>query len=545
MRDIPRPEHRASAADVAIERAIQVMRTGHVDEAEARLVKVLEGRPEHVNATKLLAECAATRGETDRALTLLERCLELAPRFDAARFRCAALLQMQLRLDEAARQISTLVERDPKNRQYRALQASILGQGGESDRSLAILEALVREQPDDAPAWTRFAHALKVAGKRDSCVAAYRKVIELQPQSGDGYWGLANLKTFRFTQEDIAGMTRQLARGDLRAQTRAQFHFALGKAHEDREEYDTAFKNYKLGNALWRTTIAYDADETHAFVEATEAILTREFFETRRGNGNDARDPIFIVGMPRAGSTLVEQILSSHSQIEGTMELPHVPALARRLNEADIGRRNPYPAGLAEIGAAELEHLGAQYVRDTTALRKLRRPYFIDKMPNNYAHIGLIHLILPNARIIDARRHPLACCFSNYKQLFERGQDFTYSLTDLGRYYRDYASLMAHWDRVLPGKVHRLAYEDLVRDPATEIRRLLDYLGLPFEEACLRFHENERAVRTSSSEQVREPLNRNAVDQWRNFEPWLGPLKSELGHLLDAADREAVPQKTA
>ena len=347
------------------------------------------------------------------------------------------------------------------------MKASVLGQMGEDKDALALFEGLVQEYPNHPASWISYGHALKGAGKQDEGVQAYRKAIELLPQLGGGYWSLANLKTFRFTDADIAEMGRQLERGDLRVEARVQFFFSLGKAYEDKKQYEQAFENYQRGNALWRSTVEYDAEKTHAFVEAcARRSSRREFFEERRGFGHKARDPIFVVGLPRAGSTLVEQILSSHSQIEGTMELPDITSLARHLNEDNAeSDQVVYPDLLGYLDPDEFERRGKEYIDNTRSHRKLGRPFFIDKMPNNYAHVPLIHMILPNAKIIDARRHPMGSCFSNFKQHFARGQHFTYALTDVGRYYRDYVELMAHWDQVLPGKVHRVIYEQLVEDP--------------------------------------------------------------------------------
>jgi len=513
--------------DPALNRAIGALRAGHADVAEPILQRILKSDPDNINANRFLADCAIARNEHDRAEALLERCLALAPKFDGARHRLVTLLYQQNRLKEALPHIDILLTHDPQNIRFRSIKASIVGQLGDGAQSLALLEGLVRDHPGDGASLMSYGHALKVAGRQDDSIAAYRRAVALLPQSGDGYSGLANLKSFRFSESDIANMNRRLTHDDLNVGARVQLHFALGKAHEDLKDYAQAFEHYREGNALWRATITYDPEQTHSFVDSCKATLSAEFFEQRRDFGHNARDPIFIVGLPRAGSTLVEQILASHSQIEGTMELPNIPAMARDLNE-----RGDYPGVLADLDASEFKRLGAVYLAQTSTHRTLGRPFFIDKMPNNFAHVPLIHVMLPNAKIIDARRHPMGCCFSNYKQFFERGQHFTFSLSDLGRYYRDYVDLMAHWDAVLPGKVHRVIYEDLVSDPEMEIRRLLDYVGAPFEEQCLRFHETERAVRTASSEQVRQPLNKSGVNQWKHFEPWLAPLKDALGSAL-------------
>jgi tetratricopeptide (TPR) repeat protein len=376
-------------------------------------------------------------------------------------------------------------------------------------------------------------HALKTAGQSAASIDAYRRCIELTPRFGEVWWSLANLKTYQFSADDIATMRAQLERTDLINDDRFHFNFALGKALEDSGDYAESFAAYERGNSLRRKLIRYDADDNEAHVARSKKLFTREFFAARKDMGCAAADPIFVVGLPRAGSTLIEQILATHSQVEGTQELPDVTMIARI-----IGRRttraggSAYPRALDKFAADELRAFGEQYLAQTRIQRKTGRPFFIDKMPNNFAHVGLIHLMLPNARIIDARRHPLGCCFSCYKQHFARGQNFTYDLGEIGRYYRNYVELMEHFDAVLPGRVHRVFYENMVEDTEGEVRRLLEYCGLPFEEGVLRFHENQRAVRTASSEQVRRPIFREGIDQWRHYEPWLDPLKKALGDVL-------------
>ncbi len=516
-------------------KAVAALRNGRPDIAEDILIEFLESHPDDVNAIKMLAEAAIACDRNEDASVLLERCLELAPDYAAARYRYVSTLYLQNRLQEALPHIDVLLETDPKNPQFRTMKASLLGQMGNDRDSLALFEALVREYPRHPASWVSYGHTLKSAGRQEDGVLAYRKAIELLPQLGGGYWSLANLKTFHFGDADIAAMHDQLERADLRIEARVQFLFALGKAYEDRKLYEKSFDHYQKGNALWRSTVAYNAEQTDAYVSACKELFTREFFAARVGFGHDASDPIFVVGLPRAGSTLIEQILSSHSAIEGTMELPNITALARHLNEDNAVSEDPgYPALIEDLDADEFRLRGEEYMVKTRSHRKLGRRHFIDKMPNNFAHVGLIHLILPNAKIIDARRHPMGSCFSNYKQHFARGQHFSYTLADVGRYYRSYVELMAHFDAVLPGRIHRVIYEQLVENPEAEIRRLLRHLDMPFEERCLRFHETQRHVRTASSEQVRQPLYKSAVDHWRNFESWLGPLKTALGPVLDA-----------
>jgi tetratricopeptide (TPR) repeat protein len=380
-----------------------------------------------------------------------------------------------------------------------------------------------------------FGHVLKTVGRLDEGIAAYRRAIGLAPALGEAWWSLANLKTVRLGPADVEAMTAALSAPGLSREDLFHLHFALGKAHDDAAEPEGAFHHYAEGNRLRRELIGYDADETRRGVDRSIALFTPAFFTERDGWGSPAPDPVFILGMPRSGSTLLEQILASHAEVEGTMELPDIPALVRRLGgRTRKSEESAYPEMLSTLGSDELRALGEEYLERARIHRKTDKPFFVDKMPNNWAHVGLIHLILPGARIVDARRHPLDCCFSNFRQHYARGQGFSYSLSDMGRYYADYVRLIAHFDRVLPGHIHRVVHERLIEEPEREIRALLDALGLPFDPACLRFHENKRAVRTASSEQVRRPINREGMDQWRAYEAHLGPLKEALGPVLDA-----------
>jgi tetratricopeptide (TPR) repeat protein len=508
---------------------------GRLAVAEEILRQVLKARPTEIPAIRMLAEVAARLGRYGDAETLLTRCLELAPGFSPARNNLAVVLYRQNRPAEALSEIDRLLALEPANPGYLNLKAATLGQLGEYEQAIGIYERVLATHPTQPKGWMSYGHALKTVGRQTDSIAAYRRSLELAPHLGETWWSLANLKTVQFDPADMAAMEGQIARADISDEDRFHLHFALGKASEDEGDHARAFEHYRLGAALRRQTLDYDAEDNHAHVERSKALFTPGFFAARTGFGATGPDPIFILGLPRAGSTLIEQILASHSQIEGTMELPDMPAIARRLGARNRrGDASAYPEVLAELGAEEARALGEEYLSRTAPQRKLGRVHFIDKMPNNFAHVGLIQLILPNARIIDARRHPLGCCFSAFKQHFARGQGFTYDLTDLGRYYADYVELMAHFDAVLPGRVHRVIYEQMVADPETQVRALLDYCGLPFEEACLRFYENDRAVRTASSEQVRRPIFTEGLDQWRRYEPWLGPLKAALGPVLDA-----------
>ena len=502
-----------------------------LDHASALLRAELERYPGDVAALRLLAQVAVKREDFAAAERLLAQCLELAPGYSRARFDLAEMLHTQQRAEPMLPLLERLLALEPANLAYRALKAAALSLLGQSERSLSILADLVVEFPDNPVGWMYYGHALRSAGRTDEAIAAYRKAAELSPGFGEAWFSLANLKVFRFTAADVAAMRSQLARADLADEDRWHLEFSLGNALESAGDFATSFEHYARGNALRRAAVQYDPARTTELIERTRALFTREFFAARAGAGDPSGEPIFVVGLPRAGSTLIEQILASHSQVEGTRELPDIPAFARELGVWDAAP--VYPQSVARLGAAELRALGERYLRQTRPHRLLGRAHFIDKMGNNFLDVGLIHLILPNARIIDARRAPLACCFSNFKQHFQSGVWFSYSLEDLGRYYRDYVALMAHFDAVLPGRVLRVNYEDLIANFESEVRRLLDYCGLAFEEQCLRFHETRRVVQTASSEQVRRPLYSASVEEWRNFEPWLGPLKRSLGELAE------------
>jgi tetratricopeptide (TPR) repeat protein len=501
--------------------------------AETLLREHLKSHPTDVTAIRMLAEVAARLGRYRDAEVLLERCLQLAPSFVPARHNYAMVLHRHNKPVEALTEVNRLLALDARNPGYRTLKAAVLSRLGDIGQSIEIYAGVVAEYPAHAKAWMSYGHALKTAGRQDS-VRAYRRSIELAPNLGEAYWSLANLKTFRFAAGEVQAMRAQLERADLVGEDRLHFHFALGKSLEDSGAYADSFDHYAKGNGLRRAAIPYDPAEISAHVRRSKTLFSKEFFAARAGWGAPAPDPIFIVGLPRAGSTLLEQILSSHPDVEGTQELPDILSIARTLGGTRTKTMpSKYPEILATLSAEQMRALGEQYLRGTRIHRKSATPFFIDKMPNNFAHVGLIHLILPHARIIDARRHPLGCCFSCFKQHFARGQYFTYGLEEIGRYYRDYVELMAHFDAVLPGRVHRVIYESLVEDTESEVRRLLQYCGLSFDERCLRFYENERAVRTASSEQVRQPIYRDGVDHWRHYEPWLGPLKDALGPVLE------------
>lgn len=526
---------RASTRDPRLLEPALALSEGRIAVAEPLLREHLKQFPTDVAAIRMLAEVAARIGRYGDARNLLTRCLELAPGFHAARHNLAVVLHRDNKPREALAEIDRLLEAQPDSAGFRNLRAAVLARTGEYEQALALYAELVRQYPSQARLWLSYGHALKTAGRQADAVVAYQNSWRVEPTFGEACWSLANLKTFRFDAADVAAMRRQVETAKLRPDDRLHFHFALGKALEDDGAYAESFEHYAAGNRLRKQAVPYDADDLSGQVRRSRALFTPGFLAARAGQGCQRPDPIFILGLPRSGSTLIEQILSSHPAVEGTMELPDVIGIVKSLSGRQRrDEESRYPEVLADLGPGDLQALGERYLEQTQVQRRTAAPSFIDKMPNNWAHVGLIHLMLPNARIIDARRHPLSCCFSNFKQHFARGQNFTYALEDLGRYYVDYVALMAHFDAVLPGRIHRVIYERMVEDTEAEVRRLLDYCGLPFDAACLRFYENERAVRTASSEQVRQPIYRDAVDQWRHYEQWLTPLRDALGPVLEA-----------
>ncbi|MDO8861176.1 sulfotransferase [Haliea sp. E1-2-M8] len=508
--------------------AMDALLDGRIGETERLCRQHLHKCPTDVTAIRLLADVAIKLGRWSDAENLLVRCLELAPDFHLARYNYAFVLSRQTRYEQALAELDALLQKED-NPSYRTLQAATLVRLAHFDKAIAIYQRLLADAPRQPKVYLSYGHALKTVGRQEDSIAAYRTAIELAPELGEAYWSLANLKTVSLTDAELESIRVALGKKGLQPEDAAQLSFALAKALEDRGQYDQAFTHYAEGNEVRRRQSSYSAAAQHDKIQRTIGSQDAAFFSQRAGSGCDAADPIFIVGLPRAGSTLLEQILASHSRVEGTQELPDIIAMARRLG----GKQRPaedsrYPEVLAELGPVELRELGEEYLRRTRRYRDAA-PLFIDKMPNNFEHIGLIHLMLPQAKIIDARRHPLACCLSGFKQYFARGQRFSYSLQDIGHYYRDYVALMDHYDTVLPGRVHRVQYEELVADFEPQVRKLLDYCGLEFESGCLAFHENQRAVRTASSEQVRQPVFTDAVEHWRHFLPHLGPLITALG----------------
>ena len=521
---------KASTKDPRLLAAAAALCDNDIPRAEMLLRTHLKSFPTDVTAIRMFAEVAARLRRYGDSEKLLERCLELAPSFIAARHNYAIVLHRQNKFVEALAEVDKVLAADSRQPASESLKAAILARIGELDGSIEIYERVLAAFPGQAKLWMSYGHALKTNGREAESVAAYEKSIALSPSLGEAYWSLANLKTLRFSDAQLEAMRTQLETRDLGNEDRFHLHFALGKGLEDAQRYAESFEHYSAGNRIRREAIRYSPQEMTTHVRRSKSLFTREFFAGRSGYGTPAADPIFIVGLPRAGSTLIEQILASHSQVEGTMELPDIPAIAKSLAQSG----QTYLEGVDQLTAAQCTALGERYLAQTRVQRRTAAPFFIDKMPNNFAHLGLIHLLLPNAKIIDARRHPLGCCFSGFKQHFARGQNFSYSQEDLGRYYRDYVELMAHFDAVLPGRVHRVIYESMIEDTEAQVRALLEYCGLPFEESCLRFYENERAVRTASSQQVRRPIYREGLEQFRHYEAWLGPMKGALGSVLEA-----------
>lgn len=526
---VPQPDFSRQLRNPVLLEAAVALNENRLHDAEPLLRQHLKADPFDVAAIRMMAELAGRIGRLKDAEALLRRAVELAPNFIPARSNLAIVLYRQNRADEAISELEALSTLDPDDVTHDSLKAAAKGRLGDYEEAIELYGSVLERFPGQPKIWMSYGHLLKTVGQQAESVAAYRRALDVSPALGEVWWSLANLKTVRFDDADIALMEAGLARADISTEDRFHLHFALGKALEDRKEAAASFHHYDEGNRLRAAELESHERNVTRHVEVAKALFTEEFFAQRAGQGCDAADPVFILGLPRAGSTLLEQILSSHSLVEGTMELPDIPHIAGQL-----GSIEHWPDKLAGASPEDLKRMGETFLERTRIQRKSGKPFFIDKLPNNWLHVGLIHLILPNAKIIDARRHPMACCFSNFKQHFARGQGFTYSQSDIGHYYADYVEFMAHIDRVLPGRVVRMFHEDLVDDSEREIRRLLDALGLPFEESCLRFWENDRAVRTASSEQVRRPIFKEGTEQWLMFEPYLDPLKAALGPVLSA-----------
>ena len=505
--------------------AATALNENRLEIAERILKEHLKEDPFDAAAIRMLAELAARLGRMKDAEKLLRRAVELAPGWIAPKANLALVLARGGRPAEAMGLIDEVLAAEPDDIGHLNLKAATLGRLGDFEQAMGLYEAVLSRKPKLPRVWTSYGHMLKTVDRLGEAIAAYRQAILISPSLGEAWWSLANLKTVRFDDGDVSAMKDALEAPGLETQDRLHLEFALGKAMHDAGRADEAFGHYERANAVRLKHEPYSPQVVRGHVDRSIALFTREAFDERRG-GFEAPDPIFIVGMPRAGSTLVEQILSSHSLVEGTSELADIPLLARSSGK--------YPESALQLTHAERRSTGSNYLERTAVQRRTNKPFFIDKLPNNWMFVPFIHLILPNAKVIDVRRHPIACCLSNFRQHFAHGQSFAYDLGHLGAYYADYVRLMAHIDQVLPGRVHRMMYEELVNDTDNAVRQLLDYCGLEFEPACLEFYRTDRAVRTPSAQQVRRPIYREATEEWRAYEKHLGPLKKALGPVLDA-----------
>jgi tetratricopeptide (TPR) repeat protein len=518
----------------ALLQASSLLNEGRLDEAEAQVRDYFHRQGPHVDALRLLAQVRIKRDVLDDAELLLEEVLERAPEYHDARCELAGVLIKRRRYLPALMHARRLLEIDPRSRAWRSLYADAVNGLGEFDEALRAYRQLQADMPGDANMRITIGHALRNQGDSAAAIAEFQAATAAPDTAGEAFLALANIKSYRFADEELMTMRRLEAEAAApgRLADRYRLCFALGKALEGRRAYEESFRYYARGNALKRSELVYKPDVTARNLRLQAAFCKAEFLAAREGLGCPRPDPIFIVGLPRSGSTLIEQILSSHSKVEGTLELPEIPRLVQQFRTRKAGETPRYPAVLAELSAAELRRMGEIYLEETGVYRH-GAPFFIDKMPGNFHDIGFIHLILPNAKIIEARRDAMACCFGNFKQLFANGQKFTYDLTEMGHYYRGYVELMEHWHRALPGKILRVQHADVVQDLEGSVRRILEFCGLEFEAACLEYYKTDRVVRTLSADQVRRPIYREGLDQWRNYEPWLGPLKAALGPLAE------------
>ena len=513
---------------------------GELAAAENILRQYLPRAGDDVEALRMLARIDLHCNELDEAESLFESALRLKPEYVAARLDYIRVLLARRKYQRARDEAEALLNVDPGNKVYLGLCAAACGGLGDHEKAIVLYRQLIAASPASADLQVMFGHSLQTVARQKEATESFSKAIDLRPGFGDAWWSLANLKSYRFSENEIARMRCEEAVADAHPVDRYHLCFALGKAFEDREEYAESWRYYERGNALKRVESRYRPEIFEAFTRRQIEVCTAQFFAERAGFGVPDPDPIFIVGLPRSGSTLIEQILASHSQVEGTQELPDIQRIVQEMGGERSGPGDPglqqdaedvYPGALTALSPEDFRRLGERYMTDTRVYRT-GKPFFIDKMPNNFHHIGLIHLMMPNAKIIDVRREPMACCFSNLKQLFAGGQEFSYGTEEIARYYKSYLELMRHWDTVLRGRVLRVCYEDVVEDLEGSVRRILDFCRLPFEAACIEFHKTQRTIRTPSAEQVRQPIFRDGLQQWRNYEPWLKELEGSLGPAL-------------
>ena len=510
----------------------QILNEGRLGMAEAKCRAFLKKNPTHTYAMSLLSEIANRLGYFDDAEFLLEKAVEFKPNDGDLRMKYASILRKKQKFAKTMEQVNILCKKFPDNLNYQALKASEIMQNGDHEKAITLLDDILSKNPYNFSTLTSKGHAEKPLGRTEQAINSYQSAYQIKPDHGEAFFSLANLKTYSFTSEELGNMREQVKRVDLSLRDKAYFHFALAQGCEVNGQYDEAFLHLENGNRIKNNQSQYSIERMDNELQAQIDICDEEFFKDLGKGGHNTKDPIFILGLPRAGSTLIEQILASHSMIDGTLELPNILSIAQSLRGDDVyGKEGNYPKSMRSLTLEQRESLGKGYVEDTRMHRK-DAPMFTDKMPNNFRHIGLIHLIMPNAKIIDARRYPLDCCFSMFKQLFAQGQEFSYGLAEAGSYYKSYVRLMSHWDKVLPGKILRVNNEDIIDDLEGQVKRMLDYLEIPFEEECITFYETDRSVRTASSEQVRRPINKEGMERWKPYSKHLKPLVDSLGREL-------------
>ena len=510
----------------------QILNEGRLGLAEDKCRSFLKENPTHTYAMSLLAEIANRLGYFDDAEFLLEKAVEFKPDDGDLRMKYASILRKKQKFAKTMEQVNILCDKYPDNLNYQAQKASEIMQNGDHEEAISLLEDILRKNPFNFSTLTSKGHAEKTLGKTDQAIKSYQSAYQIKPDHGEAFFSLANLKTYSFTDNELANMREQVGRVDLSLRDKAYFHFALAQGCEVNGEYDEAFFHLERGNKIKNDQSLYSIERMDKELQAQIDVCDETFFRDLGSGGHDTKDPIFILGLPRAGSTLVEQILASHSMIDGTLELPNILSIAQSLRGEDIyGKLGNYPKSMNSLTLEQRETMGKGFIEDTKMHRR-DAPMFTDKMPNNFRHIGLIHLIMPNAKIIDARRYPLDCCFSMFKQLFAQGQEFSYGLAEAGSYYKSYVNLMNHWDKVLPNKILRVNNEDIIEDLEGQVKRILEFLELPYEEECISFYETDRSVRTASSEQVRRPINKEGMGRWKPYSKHLKPLLNNLGKEL-------------
>ena len=506
----------------------QILNEGRLGLAETKCRAFLKENPTHTYAMSLLAEIANRFGYFDDAEFLLQKAVEFKPKDGDLRLKYASILRKKQKFAQTTEQVNILCDQFPDNLNYQAQKASDVMQGGDHSKAIIMFDDILKKNPYNFSTLTSKGHAQKTLGSTDQAIKSYQSAYQIKPDHGEAFFSLANLKTYSFSDYELDSMRQQVERVDLSLRDKAYFHFALAQGCEVKGEYEEAFFHLDRGNQIKNDQSKYSIENMEREFQAQIDICNDSFFKELGQGGNDTRDPIFILGLPRAGSTLIEQILASHSMVDGTLELPNILSMAQSLRGDDIyGKEGNYPKSMESLTLEQREAFGKNFIEDTMMHRK-DAPMFTDKMPNNFRHIGLIHLIMPNAKIIDARRYPLDCCFSMFKQLFAQGQEFTYGLEEAGSYYNSYVKLMNHWDKVLPGKVLRVKNEDVVDDLEGQVTRMLEFIGIPFEEECISFYKTERLVRTPSSEQVRKPVNKDGMERWKPYAKYLKPLLNVL-----------------